>query len=42
MPKLSPTTPFIHEGCEIVGSSFGAYVEIGQGSRVLNLSLIHI
>ncbi len=39
MPKLSPTTPFLHEGCEIAGSTFGAYVEIGQGSRVLNSSI---
>ena len=34
MPKLSPTTPHIHPGCEINNSTFGAYVEIGQGSRV--------
>lgn len=36
MPKLSPTEPFIHPDCEIAQSQFGAYVEIGKGSRVLN------
>lgn len=28
--------PFIHDGCQISDSSFGAFVEIGQGSRVAN------
>lgn len=36
MPKLSPTTPFVHPGCQIVNSTFGAYCEVGEGSRVLN------
>lgn len=36
MPKLSATEPFIHPGCEIANSTFGAYCEVGQGSRVLN------
>ena len=36
MPKLSPTEPFIHPDCEIAQAQFGAYVEIGKGSRVLN------
>ncbi|NVO27252.1 chloramphenicol acetyltransferase [Donghicola sp. C2-DW-16] len=36
MPKLSPTDPYIHPECSIAGSTFGAYVEIGHGSRVLN------
>ena len=34
MPKLSPTTPLIHPDCQITASTFGAYVEIGQGSRI--------
>lgn len=35
MPRLGPD-PFIHPVCEIAGSSFGAYVEIGKGSRLNN------
>lgn len=35
MARLSDT-PFIHPECEIVDSTFGAYVEIGKGSRVTN------
>jgi phosphonate metabolism protein (transferase hexapeptide repeat family) len=38
MPKLSATEPFIHEGCEIQNSHFGAYCEVGRGSRVTNSS----
>ena len=34
MPRLSAETPFIHPDCEITGSTFGRYVEIGRGSRV--------
>lgn len=36
MPKLSAIEPFIHPNCEITNSVFGAYCEVGQGSRVLN------
>jgi hypothetical protein len=36
MPKLSATEPFVHPGCQIVNSSFGAYCEIGENSRVVN------
>jgi len=32
--KLSADRPLIRPGCEIDGSSFGAFVEIGEGSRV--------
>tara|TARA_X000000950_G_scaffold46488_1_gene53339 strand:- start:1904 stop:2518 length:615 start_codon:yes stop_codon:yes gene_type:complete len=39
MPELSPSGPFIHKDCEINNSSFGAYTEIGQGSRVSNSTL---
>lgn len=35
MPRLGPD-PLIHPDCEITGSSFGAYVEIGKGSRLNN------
>ena len=34
MPKLSADAPYLHPDCEISGSEFGAFVEIGQGSRV--------
>jgi hypothetical protein len=34
MPRLSADTPFIHEGCQITDSTFGAFTEIGQGSRI--------
>lgn len=34
MARLSATQPFIHPDCQITASTFGAYVEIGQGSRV--------
>ena len=34
MPRLSPDTPYIHPDCDITESQFGAYVEIGKGSRV--------
>lgn len=34
MPRLSADTPFLHPECEITDSTFGAYVEIGRGSRV--------
>lgn len=36
MPRLNPDTPFIHPDCEITASGFGAYVEIGRGSRINN------
>ncbi len=36
MPKLSPDAPLLHPDTQIVNSTFGAYVEIGQGSRVQN------
>jgi hypothetical protein len=34
MPKLSPDAPLVHDGCQIVNSTFGAWCEVGQGSRV--------
>jgi phosphonate metabolism protein (transferase hexapeptide repeat family) len=36
MPRLSATEPFVHPDCDISNSSFGAYCEVGRGSRVLN------
>ena len=34
MPKLSPTEPFVHPGCELVDVRFGAWCEVGEGSRI--------
>jgi phosphonate metabolism protein (transferase hexapeptide repeat family) len=34
MPRLSATEPYFHPDVETTGSSFGAFVAIGQGSRV--------
>lgn len=36
MARLTAKDPFIHPNCEITDSRFGAYVEIGNGSRVNN------
>jgi phosphonate metabolism protein (transferase hexapeptide repeat family) len=36
MSKLSADAPFVHEGCKIVNSTFGAYCEVGEGSIVVN------
>lgn len=36
MPKLSATGPFLHPETEITNATFGAYVEIGRGARILN------
>lgn len=35
-PRLSPTEPTVHPGCQIVASTFGAYCEVGAGSRIIN------
>ena len=35
MTKLSETDPFIHEDCEITDTTFGRFVEIGRGSRIM-------
>lgn len=39
MARLSPDKPFIHPNCTITDSQFGAYVEIGTGSRLAHSSL---
>lgn len=36
MTRLSPDLPLVHPDCVIVNATFGAYCEVGQGSRVLN------
>ena len=36
MTRLSAVDPFIHPDCDITDSTFGAYVEIGRGSRLNN------
>jgi len=39
MAKLHPVTPLIAPDCEISNASFGAYVEIGRGSRLINVEM---
>jgi hypothetical protein len=34
MPRLSADTPFLHEGCKITDSRFGAYCEVGAHSVI--------
>ncbi|WP_136637344.1 chloramphenicol acetyltransferase [Pseudooceanicola onchidii] len=34
MPRLSATAPVLHPDCQITDSTFGAYTEVGQGSRI--------
>jgi len=36
LARLKPDSPYIHDNCSITDSTFGAYVEIGHGSRVNN------
>jgi phosphonate metabolism protein (transferase hexapeptide repeat family) len=36
MVKLSATAPLVHPDCDITNSSFGAYCEVGRGSRVIH------
>jgi phosphonate metabolism protein (transferase hexapeptide repeat family) len=36
MPKLFADKPVVHDGCSIHNSTFGAYCEVGEGSRVIN------
>lgn len=36
MTRLTADAPFIHGDCDIKNSEFGAFVEIGLGSRILN------
>ncbi|MBZ4023140.1 chloramphenicol acetyltransferase [Rhodobacter sp. TJ_12] len=39
MPKLHRTTPHIGPDCEIVNVSFGGWVEVGKGARLLNVEM---
>ena len=34
MARLTAETPFLHPDCEVTDATFGAYVEIGKGSRI--------
>ncbi len=36
MARLKADAPFIHDGCTITQSDFGAYTEVGAGSRIAN------
>ncbi len=36
MPRLSPDTPHVHPDCHIAETTFGAYCEVGAGSRIIN------
>lgn len=38
MPRLSAQEPYVHPDCEISNSTFGAYCEVGRGSRVVHSS----
>ena len=39
MARRAPGAPFVHPGCAITDSTFGDYVEIGEGSRVAHSNL---
>ena len=39
MAKLHPVTPLIAPDCEILNASFGSYVEIGRGARLINVEM---
>ncbi|MEM5474727.1 chloramphenicol acetyltransferase [Pacificibacter sp. AS14] len=39
MARLSTDKPFIHTDCDVVDTTFGAFVEIGRGSRLAHSSL---
>ena len=36
MSKLSATEPLLHAGAQALNSTFGAWVEIGEGARIVN------
>lgn len=36
MPKLSPDTPLIHAGAQVVNSVFGRYCEVGESARIIH------
>lgn len=39
MARLQADRPFIHDGCSIIDATFGAYTEIGAGSRVAHSTI---
>ncbi|MEM7732222.1 MAG: DapH/DapD/GlmU-related protein [Pseudomonadota bacterium] len=39
MARLTAEAPFVHPECDITDSTFGAFTEIGKGSRVQNSSV---
>ncbi len=39
MARLKPDEPVIHADCQIVQTSFGRFVEIGQGTRIINATV---
>lgn len=39
MAKLKPHTPLIGENCSIVDSTFGQYVSVARGARLVNVEL---
>ena len=39
MSKLSATAPFIHPNCQLIDAHFGAWCEVGEGSRILHTTL---
>lgn len=38
MPRLHQNAPLVHDGCALTDSTFGAFTEIGMGSRITNSS----
>jgi len=38
MARLTKDAPFIHDGCTITDSTFGAFTEVGAGSRIAHTS----
>ncbi|HBG99004.1 MAG TPA: chloramphenicol acetyltransferase [Rhodobacteraceae bacterium] len=39
MQKLRPDGPIFHPGCEVADTTFGAYVEIGAGTRLAHATI---
>jgi hypothetical protein len=38
MPRLAHDTPLIHDGCSLTDADFGAFTEVGAGSRIAHSS----
>ncbi|MEO1718838.1 MAG: chloramphenicol acetyltransferase [Pseudomonadota bacterium] len=39
MPKLSPVEPLIHKNCVLTRAKLGRFVEVGEGSKLLDTTL---